>query len=45
MAELAPKQVHPLSGRTMRDLWDEFDQRAHPMQAVDIGWTGTGRSD
>ena len=45
MAELAPQQVHPLSGRTMRDLWDEFDQRAHPMQAVDIGWTGTGRSD
>ena len=45
MAELAPQQVHPLSGRTMRDLWDEFDQRAHPMQAVDIGWTGTGRLD
>ena len=40
MAELAPEEVHPLSGRTMRALWNEFDQQAHPMQAVDIGWTG-----
>ena len=44
-AELAPEEVHPLSGRTMRALWNEFDQQAHPMQAVDIGWTGTGRPD
>src|SRR5215471_1491426 len=34
MAELAPTVRHPVSGRTMRELWSEFDREAHRMTPV-----------
>jgi 2-amino-4-hydroxy-6-hydroxymethyldihydropteridine diphosphokinase len=37
-AELAPDLVHPTLGRTLGELWRDFDRAAHAMQPVDIGW-------
>jgi 2-amino-4-hydroxy-6-hydroxymethyldihydropteridine diphosphokinase len=42
MAELAPDLVHPTEGSTMRELWAAFDQSAHAMRRVDIGWPPGG---
>jgi 2-amino-4-hydroxy-6-hydroxymethyldihydropteridine diphosphokinase len=36
IAELAGDVVHPVVRRSLRDLWREFDQHAHPMQEVPI---------
>lgn len=36
MADLAPTLVHPLSGRTMLEHWQDFDATAHPLERVDI---------
>lgn len=33
LAELAPDLVHPLQQRRIGELWDEFDQAAHPLVA------------
>jgi 2-amino-4-hydroxy-6-hydroxymethyldihydropteridine diphosphokinase len=33
LAELAPDLVHPLQQRRIAELWDEFDQHAHPLVA------------
>lgn len=39
-AEIAPAVLHPTSGRTLADLWQEMQatQDAHAMRPVDIGW-------
>ncbi len=36
MAELAPGQKHPVTGETMAELWDRFDQQKHPLYKQDI---------
>ena len=36
LAELAPELRHPLTGRSMREHWAEFDQQCHPLTAVDV---------
>ena len=36
LAELAPDLVHPLTGRTMLDHWQEFDASRHPLEAVGV---------
>lgn len=38
LAELAPDQVHPVTGRTMLEHWQEFDASSHPLEAVSIDW-------
>jgi 2-amino-4-hydroxy-6-hydroxymethyldihydropteridine diphosphokinase len=40
MAELAPLTVHPTLGKTMAQLWAEFDQDAHNMRRVDLALGG-----
>jgi hypothetical protein len=34
--ELAPELKHPVKGRTMSELWDDFDHDSHPLQRVDL---------
>jgi 2-amino-4-hydroxy-6-hydroxymethyldihydropteridine diphosphokinase len=41
-AELAPEFRPPTMGLTLGELWQRFDQAAHPMQTVDIGWSRRG---
>lgn len=36
LADLAPDLRHPVSGRTMRQHWQEFDASSHPMERVDV---------
>ena len=43
-AELAPDFVHPTLNATLRELWSAFDQDAHAMQLVDLGWPGEART-
>lgn len=38
MAELAPGLRHPTRGLAMGELWAAFDQGAHPMTRVDLGF-------
>lgn len=36
LAELAPDLVHPVTGRTMLEHWQEFDASSHPLEDVDV---------
>jgi 2-amino-4-hydroxy-6-hydroxymethyldihydropteridine diphosphokinase len=36
MAELAPQVLHPTAGRTMGELWQQFDRQAHEMRPVSL---------
>jgi len=38
LAELAPDQVHPVTGRTMLEHWQEFDASSHPLEEVSVAW-------
>jgi len=38
LAELAPDQVHPVTGRTMLEHWQEFDASSHPLEEVRLAW-------
>jgi len=38
LAELAPDQVHPVTGKTMLEHWQEFDASSHPLEAVSVAW-------
>ena len=36
LAELAPDLVHPVTGRTMLEHWQEFDASRQPLEVVDV---------
>ena len=36
LAELAPDLVHPLTGRTILEHWQEYDASRHPLEVVDV---------
>ena len=36
LAELAPGLVHPLTGRSMSQHWEDFDAAIHPLTRVDV---------
>lgn len=38
LAELAPDQVHPHTGKTYRRLWQEFDRTSQPLWPVAFAW-------
>lgn len=36
LAEIAPELAHPVTGRTMRDHWQECDPDRHPLTREDV---------
>jgi 2-amino-4-hydroxy-6-hydroxymethyldihydropteridine diphosphokinase len=34
LADLAPDVRHPTAGKTIGELWRDFDQRAHPLERI-----------
>lgn len=36
LAELAPTRKHPVSGKTMQEIWANFVQDAHPLEKVEL---------
>jgi 2-amino-4-hydroxy-6-hydroxymethyldihydropteridine diphosphokinase len=36
LAEIAPDVLHPTSGRTLGDMWAQFDSAGHEMVPVDL---------
>ena len=36
LAELAPDLVHPVTGKTMHEHWQEFDASSHPLEVVGV---------
>ena len=40
LAELAPRQIHPLAGRSYSQLWQDYDKSAQSLRRVDFQWRG-----
>ena len=38
LAEIAPDQVHPVTGRTYSDHWQAFDKDSQPLTKSDVSW-------
>ena len=36
LAELDPGLIHPVTGKTMREHWQQFGASSHPLRAVDV---------
>ena len=36
LAELAPDLVHPVTGKTMLEIWQEYDAASHPLEPVGV---------
>ncbi len=36
LAELSPELVHPVTGRTMREHWQDFDADSQPLEVVGV---------
>lgn len=40
LAEVAPKERHPVLGRGYAELWAAFDRAAQPLRRVELEWGG-----
>jgi 2-amino-4-hydroxy-6-hydroxymethyldihydropteridine diphosphokinase len=40
LVDLAPELRHPVTGRTMREIWQEFPGRDEPIERVDVDLAG-----
>ncbi len=38
LAELAPERVHPVTGKTMLEHWQEFDASSQPLEETSVDW-------
>ena len=38
LSDIAPEHVHPVTGKTFREHWQEFDQQDHPLKEISIAW-------
>ena len=36
LAEIEPDGIHPISGKTFKDLWESFDQAEHPLSKASL---------
>jgi 2-amino-4-hydroxy-6-hydroxymethyldihydropteridine diphosphokinase len=36
LAEIAPDYRHPVTGKSLKDHWQEFDAASHPLTAVEL---------
>ena len=36
LAEIYPDGIHPVIGKTFKDLWESFDQAEHPLNKVSV---------
>ncbi|MGI9292196.1 MAG: 2-amino-4-hydroxy-6-hydroxymethyldihydropteridine diphosphokinase [Gammaproteobacteria bacterium] len=36
LAEVAPELKHPVSGKAMIDMWDNFDHERHPLERIEL---------
>jgi 2-amino-4-hydroxy-6-hydroxymethyldihydropteridine diphosphokinase len=36
LAEIEPSGIHPVEGKTFKDLWKSFDQEVHPLNKVSL---------
>ena len=39
LAELLPDHVHPVTGKTYRQLWQEYDQTSQRLWPIDFTWS------
>ncbi|WP_193166118.1 2-amino-4-hydroxy-6-hydroxymethyldihydropteridine diphosphokinase [Microbulbifer hainanensis] len=40
LAELVPNAIHPLVGKSYRELWEEYDQTSQKLWPVPFDWPG-----
>ncbi len=40
LADLAPDDIHPVAGRTYRELWQDYDKSSQALVKVDFEWRG-----
>jgi len=38
LAEIAPDQVHPVTGKTIHEHWQAFDAESHPLKEMSVVW-------
>lgn len=38
LAEIAPDQLHPVTGKTLLEHWQEFDAASHPLKETHVDW-------
>jgi 2-amino-4-hydroxy-6-hydroxymethyldihydropteridine diphosphokinase len=38
LAEIAPDQVHPVTGKTCLEHWQSFDAESHPLEEKNVVW-------
>lgn len=38
LADIAPQEKHPVTGKSYAQLWSHFDQSSQPMQEVAFNW-------
>jgi 2-amino-4-hydroxy-6-hydroxymethyldihydropteridine diphosphokinase len=36
LADIAPDRRHPVTGLTMKEIWDNFEQDQHPLEEVEL---------
>ena len=40
LADLAPDDIHPVAGRTYRELWQDYDKSSQALVRVEFEWRG-----
>jgi 2-amino-4-hydroxy-6-hydroxymethyldihydropteridine diphosphokinase len=38
LAELVPDQLHPVTGKTFHEHWQDFDAESHPLRETSVVW-------